>query len=105
MTRNDEAPEREPHRVKSARRRSVSDLRQRASRYAATVRAFWKDAQPHRDFVPLMRIRMAQSKLGWAACRSPIRPQIGLKSMGGPVRLRSHTTDISVYGEILISHG
>lgn len=52
-----------------------------------------------------MRVRLSLSKLGWLACRKHLTVDARLDSLGGPVRLRSHSTDISVVRELLLSGG
>jgi FkbM family methyltransferase len=77
-----------------------------ASEYAAVVPAYWRDAYSLKDFMILMRVRLAQSKLGWLACPSPISANFRLRSFGAaPVQIRSHTTDVSVLSEIVVSKG
>jgi FkbM family methyltransferase len=53
----------------------------------------------------LMRIRLALSRVGPWACPQPCIRDVTLRSLGGPVRLRSHTTDISVLNELIVSNG
>ena len=55
-----------------------------------------------RDFVRLMRVRLSQSRVGrWVAPRSII-VDVDLRTLGPSVRLRSHTSDISVLKELLM---
>ena len=56
-----------------------------------------------KHFARLMRVRLSQSKIGPLVCPRPIVVQVALRSLGPGVMLRSHTTDISVLGEILVS--
>ena len=51
-----------------------------------------------------MRVRLSKSKIGWAVCRQPIRPSVGLRSLGGATCVRSHSSDLEVLDELLISH-
>jgi FkbM family methyltransferase len=68
--------------------------------------AYVNDAGSVGDFARLMRVRLSQSKLGPLVCRSPITVAVRMRSFGPePLYLRSHTSDISVLNEQLISHG
>ena len=72
------------------------------STYFDDVGAYLRDARSPLDFLRLMRVRMALSKLGKLVCPSPIASDVRLRTFGKTaVRLRSHTTDISVLNEIL----
>jgi FkbM family methyltransferase len=73
--------------------------------YFRQVVAYWRDTRSPMDFVRLMRVRLSLSKLGWLACPRPIVVQVDLRSFGGPVWLRSHTSDVSVLNEQLLSDG
>jgi len=76
------------------------------SEYANAIPAYWRDAYSLKDFLALMRVRLAQSKIGWLVCPKPITADLRLRSFGPtPVRIRSHTTDVSVLGEIVVSKG
>jgi FkbM family methyltransferase len=76
-----------------------------ARRYANLSRKYWHDAASPRDFARVMQVRLAQSKVGRVACPRPILAAPALRSLGGRVQLRSHTTDISVLGELIVSDG
>jgi FkbM family methyltransferase len=54
------------------------------------------------DFLRLMRIRLSLSKVGGLACPHPIVAEVRLASLGGTIRLRSHTSDVSVLKELLL---
>jgi FkbM family methyltransferase len=54
------------------------------------------------SFLRLLRVRLSKSKVGWLVCPRPITVGVRLRSFGGRVWLRSHTTDISVLNEHLI---
>jgi FkbM family methyltransferase len=71
---------------------------------AREVWTYARETRTPADFVWLMRIRLSQSKVGWLVCPRPIARDIDLPRFGGPVRLRSHTTDISVLSEVLVCH-
>jgi FkbM family methyltransferase len=71
---------------------------------AREVRTYARETRTPADFVRLMRIRLSQSKVGPLVCRRPIASDIDLPRFGGPIRLRSHTTDISVLSEVLVCH-
>jgi len=49
-----------------------------------------------------MRVRLSQSKVGRWVTPRPITVDVNLRTLGPSVRLRSHTTDISVLKEILV---
>jgi FkbM family methyltransferase len=74
----------------------------RLTHYARQVRVYWHDTATPRDFMRLMQVRLSQSKIGPIACPRPRTNRVNLRSFGGPVWLRSHTTDISVLDEHLI---
>jgi FkbM family methyltransferase len=57
-----------------------------------------------RDFLALMRVRLSQSKVGRWVTPRPIVVDVDLVTLGPEVRLRSHTTDISVLSELLIGN-
>jgi FkbM family methyltransferase len=61
-----------------------------------------REARTPRDFIDLMRVRLSMSKVGWLVCRRPMVVEADLHSFGGPVRLRSHTTDVSVLSELVV---
>jgi FkbM family methyltransferase len=74
--------------------------------YAQDIGAYLRDARSPLDFLQVMRVRMALSKLGKLVCPRPIMPRVRLRTFGeSALRLRSHTTDISVLNEILVSGG
>lgn len=70
--------------------------------WAREVLTYAREARTPRDFARVMRVRLSQSKIGWLVCPSPIVVDVHLRSLGPDVRLRSHTTDISVLGELLV---
>lgn len=71
--------------------------------YRRELRRYWRETASVGDFAKLMRVRLSQSKVGpWVTPR-PIVVDIDLVTLGDRVRLRSHTTDISVLNELLIS--
>jgi FkbM family methyltransferase len=74
----------------------------RARRYRNEVIAYWRDARTPRDFLRLMQVRLSLSKVGWLVCPHRVVARVDMRSFGGPVWLRSHTTDISVLKEQLI---
>ena len=49
-----------------------------------------------------MRVRLSQSKVGPRVTPRPIIVEVDSKSLGRRVRLRSHTTDVSVLAEIVL---
>lgn len=72
--------------------------------YLKQALALYRDADSLGDFIRLMRVRLSQSKVGRWTTPRPITVAVNLKSLGRGVHLRSHTTDISVYHEIVLSH-
>jgi FkbM family methyltransferase len=68
------------------------------------LRIYWRESRTPIDFLRLLRVRLSQSKIGLLVCPRPIVVDIDLQSLGRSVRLRSHTTDISVLGELLCGH-
>ncbi len=78
-------------------------LSKRARRYAAEILVYARESHSIRDFLRVMRVRLSQSKVGALVCPRPIEVDVALRSLGDGVRLRSHTSDISVLGEILVS--
>jgi FkbM family methyltransferase len=76
------------------------------SRYAADIQAYWREAVSLLDFFKVMQVRMALSKVGRLICPSPIVAKLHLRSFGSePIYLRSHTTDISVLNELIVTGG
>jgi FkbM family methyltransferase len=74
----------------------------RCGHWAREVRGYWRECEHPRDFVSLMRVRLSQSKLGPWITPEPIVVDVNLKRLGRGVRLRSHTTDVSVLAEIVL---
>jgi FkbM family methyltransferase len=70
--------------------------------YLEQVRAYWRDARTLRDFIRLMRVRLSLSKVGWLVCPHPIVVRVAMRSFGGSIWVRSHTSDISVLNEQLL---
>lgn len=83
----------------------VQGVRSVVQRYAHLMQRYRRDAASPVDFVRVMRVRLSQSKVGPIVCPRAIDVAVNMRSMGGPVRLRSHTTDISVLGELVVSDG
>lgn len=77
----------------------------RIASYCRLVWRFWRTARSVPDFFKLMRIRLAQSKVGRLVCPSPITRQVNVKGVSDGIRLRSHTTDISVLSELIVADG
>lgn len=65
------------------------------------VRMYAVEAQGPGDLARLLRVRLSQSKLGPVTTPSRIVVDVSLKHLGR-VRLRSHTSDISVLSELLL---
>jgi FkbM family methyltransferase len=72
------------------------------SQRSALVRGYWRDTRTVADFASVMRVRLSQSKVGPLVAPKPIVVDVDLRSLGHGVRLRSHTTDISVLAEIVL---
>jgi FkbM family methyltransferase len=66
------------------------------------LRIYWAECVRPRDFARLMRVRLSQSKVGRWVTPKPITVDVDLQTLGPAVRLRSHTTDISVLKELLV---
>jgi FkbM family methyltransferase len=76
------------------------------SYFARLLRTYWREAVGFQDFVGLLQVRLAQSRgVGRLVCPRPVVRTVRIRSFGGPVTLRSHTTDISVNDELLVSRG
>lgn len=86
-------------------RNRPAGLTTRLARYARIVWRFACEARSPGDFRGLMRVRLAQSKLGWLVCPRPVVEEVALRSLGPGIHLRSHTTDISVLAEVVVSDG
>jgi FkbM family methyltransferase len=80
----------------------TTSLAGRLRQYARETSTYGREATGLVDFWRVMRVRLSQSKLGPLVCPRPIVVDVGLRSLGRDVRLRSHTTDISVLGEVVI---
>jgi FkbM family methyltransferase len=65
---------------------------------------YFRESRRLSDFVSLMRVRLSLSKLGPWTTRTPIVVDVNLNTLGEGIRLRSHTTDISVLAEINDGH-
>lgn len=68
------------------------------------VRTYWKECVGILDFAALMRVRLSQSKVGPLVAPRPITVDVDMRTLGPSVRLRSHTTDISVLNELLMGN-
>jgi len=79
---------------------SISRSRERLGLWAEQVRFYSRESRRPADFLSLMRVRLSQSKVGRWVTPEPIVVDVDLVSLGRNVRLRSHTTDISVLAEI-----
>lgn len=76
----------------------ISQWTHEVVRYAAETRSV-------RGMARLMKIRLALSRAGRWACSQPCVRDVAVRSLGGHVRLRSHTSDISVLNELIVSNG
>src|SRR5687768_13323103 len=77
-------------------------MRAKLGEYVSTIACYARETQSLPDFVQLMRVRLSQSRLGPLVCRRPTSMEIDLAHLGSRVRLRTHTTDIAVLGEVLV---
>jgi FkbM family methyltransferase len=74
----------------------------RCLHWSREVQTYWRESRGLGDFARVMRVRLSQSKAGpWVTPR-PIVVDVDLCSLGDGIRLRSHTTDISVLAELLV---
>jgi len=71
-------------------------------RYLRQVRAYWRETRTPLDFLRLMQVRLSLSRVGRLACPHHVTRWVDVRNLGGPVALRSHTSDISVLGELLL---
>ncbi|MBE2320237.1 FkbM family methyltransferase [Solirubrobacter sp. CPCC 204708] len=72
----------------------------KVGQHASTLLTYGREARTPRDFWRVLRVRLSQSKLGPVVCRRPIAVDVNLRSLGR-VRLRSHTSDVVVLGELI----
>jgi FkbM family methyltransferase len=85
----------------------TADPRPSVHRLAAwrdEVRIYWNECVGVRDFARLIRVRLSQSKIGRWTTPDSIVVELDLRTLGPAVRLRSHTTDISVLKELLVGN-
>ncbi|NHC46167.1 FkbM family methyltransferase [Motilibacter aurantiacus] len=76
------------------------------SYYPRLLRAYWKETGSPASFARLLRVRLARSKgIGRLAFPRPGVAEVQVRSLGGRVALRSHSTDVSVLGELVVSDG
>lgn len=73
--------------------------------YAREMVGYWRLADGRSSFLRLMQCRLSLSKIGWLICRKRMTPSLALRGFGRSVRMRSHSTDISVLKEIAVSRG
>lgn len=73
--------------------------------FAKLLPIYWRETASVGGFLGLLQVRLALSRfVGRAVCPNRIVRSVDIKSFGGVVALRSHTTDISVCDELLVSH-
>jgi FkbM family methyltransferase len=77
----------------------------RAGRWAQEVACYARETRSARGMAALMQVRLALSRAGRLAAPRPCTRDVAIRSLGGRVRLRSHTTDISVLNELIVSGG
>jgi FkbM family methyltransferase len=83
----------------------MQPLRRRLARldhWRRELLVYWRESSRALDFVRVMRVRLSQSKVGRLVTPRPIEVDVDLVTLGPSVRLRSHTTDISVLSELLV---
>ena len=73
------------------------------------LRHWWRELSVYRsecrrprDLARLMRVRLSQSRVGRWVTPRPIVVEVDLRTLGPAVRLRSHSSDISVLNELLL---
>lgn len=69
------------------------------------TRTYARECASPGDFLRLMRCRLSLSKVGPLVCPRPRTERVSLRSLGGPVTIRSHTSDISVLNELVVWRG
>ncbi|WP_210502846.1 FkbM family methyltransferase [Nocardioides xinjiangensis] len=79
-------------------------VQQRVARYTREVIRYGRESASVRDFARVMQVRLSQSKAGPVVCPRPVVRRVRTRALGEAV-LRSHTTDISVLGELLVWDG
>jgi len=72
------------------------------SYYRREFGVYRREVRTRRDLQSLLKVRLAQSKVGGIVCPRPTTVTVDLASLG-VVSLRSHTTDISVLSELVVS--
>ena len=77
-------------------------MREKLGDYTASLRAYVREARSFGDVVRLLRVRLSQSRVGPLVCRTPTTVTVDTEHLGLSVRLRSHTTDIVVFNEIIV---
>jgi FkbM family methyltransferase len=85
-------------------RRPIGRVARQLRPWADEVRIYWRECARARDFLQLMRVRLSQSTVGRWVTPKPITVDVDLVTLGPSVRLRSHTTDISVLKELLVGN-
>jgi FkbM family methyltransferase len=73
--------------------------------FALIFLIYRRETSSTRDYLRLLQVRLARSRfVGRFVCPQPVVRTVTVASFGGPITLRSHTTDVSVLDELLISH-
>jgi FkbM family methyltransferase len=73
---------------------------QRLRYWIGLIASYWKASAKPADFLRVMRVRLAETKIGPLVARRPFVADLRLKELGS-VRLRSHTSDIGVLEELV----
>ena len=79
---------------------NVRHAANRLKEWSAETIGFARAAGSVGAFRRVMQVRLSQSSVGRWVCPDPIVPEVDLKELGPGIRIRSHTTDISVLGEL-----
>jgi FkbM family methyltransferase len=75
------------------------------AQYQHELKKYWRASGSLRDFLTVLQVRLAQSKVGRLACPARRDVCVDLRDLGEDVHLRSHTTDISVLAELIVHDG
>lgn len=84
---------------------SAGRHRRRAARWGKEMQRYAGQSRDPRSLLGLLQVRLALSRIGRWTCPSAVERRVALRQLGGSVLLRSHTSDISVLNELLVSDG
>ena len=74
----------------------------RIARWAQEAGLFLRDSRTPLAFARVMRARLSLSRVGWLVAPKAFETEFSSRALGPRVRLRSHSSDISVLGELLV---